>query len=168
MKKNEYVVALVLCLIGASMFLLSDGIPTMVAVERSSIVNSRFFPKLMSGLLVFFGLILAFQRFLGGASEKSLEKASDAAQDAEGRDSDLKRSRLIRLLSAGGLMLLYVIGFSYLGFLVSSILFVLAFLFILGVRRWYVLASVSLVVPVAIYLLFRVFLKVMLPSGGIL
>jgi putative tricarboxylic transport membrane protein len=162
MKRRDYFLAIFLCVFGATVFLLSNTIPTKVAVEKSSVVNSRFFPKLMSGSLAILGIVLALQNLL---KMKSIPQPD--ARDGRSSPADLeeKRKSVSKLILAGGLIFLYLVVFNRLGFLISSILFMGCFLWVLGNRHWPALLLVSLFVPVILYLVFRLLLAVMLPRG---
>jgi len=54
----------------------------------------------------------------------------------------------------------------WLGYIGSSVLFVFGLSWMLGERRWYVLAACSLVVPFAFWFASEQYLKVVMPAGA--
>lgn len=69
-----------------------------------------------------------------------------------------KRLALIILIS-----FLYLLVLSKLHFLISSIIYLLLFLFILGERRWWLLGIISIITPLLIEYIFGNLLNVFLP-----
>ncbi len=61
----------------------------------------------------------------------------------------------------------YYLVISYIGFIASTILFLVVVFRLLGVRKWWFIALLSVVATLAIYILFARLLHVMLPSGSI-
>jgi putative tricarboxylic transport membrane protein len=64
-----------------------------------------------------------------------------------------------------GAMAVSLVVLEKLGFMVTTTLFMVAVVFGLGVRSWWVLATVPLVSAVALYVIFAVWLRVPLPKG---
>lgn len=77
----------------------------------------------------------------------------------------LEGSDRSRVLWVAGLTAVYVLVLERLGFILATAPYMLGFGLALGERRWVRLAAFSLVVPVAIYLLFDTTLNVPLPRG---
>jgi hypothetical protein len=161
-KHHEHIVAVIFCVVGIAMVLLSNTIPTMRAVEKSSVVNSRFFPRVMGSLLVAFSLIMLIENVVRGSSSKT--SSAEAAEMQEHPTENLKREMLL-LGSIGALCLGFLGLLNITGFLLTSILFMFAFLMVLGNRRWVVVLPVSIGIPLAIYLIFEKLLNVLLPAG---
>ncbi|MBW1995308.1 MAG: tripartite tricarboxylate transporter TctB family protein, partial [Deltaproteobacteria bacterium] len=159
MKRAEYIISIGLCVFGIFIFILTNTIPLMVAVEKSSVVNARFFPKLMSLLLIILSIVMALENYYQKPTTKQ-----ENGSDKDGRNTKDKTARL-RLLVLGILCLFYFISFQPLGFLLSSALFMAGFTLILGSRKWYFILSISIVSPLCIYLLFKTLLGAPLPEG---
>ncbi len=157
-KKEEYYISILLCVFGLFVFLWSNNIPLMVAVEKSSVVNARFFPKLMGSIMVLLSFIMALENFLQRRSRVPEEFGKDDTEEGEGE----KWGRWIGL---GLICIIYYFLFQPLGFLLSSFLFILAFLIFLGTRKWYALLFLSALVPFCIYILFNTILGAYLPEG---
>ena len=64
-----------------------------------------------------------------------------------------------------GAMAVSLVVLEKLGFMVTTTLFMAAVVFGLGVRSWWMLATVPLVSAVALYVIFAVWLRVPLPKG---
>ena len=61
----------------------------------------------------------------------------------------------------------YLLFFNFLGFILSTIFILVSLMLLLGERRWWFIALVSIVSAIVIYLLFGKYLSVMLPKGKI-
>ena len=75
---------------------------------------------------------------------------------------------LVRGLVTIGLLLFYVATFRWLGFLISSILYLFAQLMVFtkkGKRRWLLNGIISVALPGVIYVLFVYVMNYMLPMG---
>jgi putative tricarboxylic transport membrane protein len=154
--KYELHIAILLALVGFFVLLMSNTIPLMVAVEKSSVINARFFPKLMGGILILLSIGMAVENYFRISTGQS--KASD-------EDKKKRKVEWARLSAVAIICLLYYLLFQPLGFLLSSLLFMLGFLTFLGVRRWYVVVPLSILVPLCVYLLFKTILGAPLPEG---
>ena len=71
------------------------------------------------------------------------------------------------LLIFGLICVLYLLVLNFLGFVLSSILLLISSMIVLGERRWWFIALVSIISTVVIYLLFAKYLSVMLPKGRV-
>ena len=71
------------------------------------------------------------------------------------------------LLIFGLICVLYLLVLNFLGFVLSSILLLISLMILLGERRWWFIALVSIISTVVIYLLFAKYLSVMLPKGRV-
>ncbi|MBR1919883.1 MAG: tripartite tricarboxylate transporter TctB family protein [Spirochaetales bacterium] len=63
--------------------------------------------------------------------------------------------------------LVYYLVISYIGFIVSTVIFLVVVFRLLGVRKWWLIALLASVATLAIYILFAMLLHVMLPQGSI-
>ena len=158
MRRAEYFITIGLCLFGVFIFLTTNTIPLMVAVEKSSVINSRFFPKLLSILLILLSIIMSAENYF----KRSAKDTDDTGSES---DTRVENNGWMRVIVLGGLCLLYFFLFEPLGFLVSSALFMFGFSLILKTRKWYVILSLSIVSPLLVYLLFNTLLGAPLPEG---
>ena len=158
MKRSDIYIAILLCVFAVMVFYASDTIRTMAIVERSPIINSRFYPRLLSLLLFVCGIAIGVQAVTRKQTEATVEKSS--------RSQGLPETHAaIPMYLTGLACLLYVVLFVPLGFLLSTVLFMAALLWLLGSKTWHGIVIPALLVPVAIYLLFSFLLGVPLPRG---
>jgi len=127
----------------------------MVAVEKSDVINSRFFPRLCSLSLIIFAIIMALEDYITAKSQGG----------GESKEQETIKGQTQQLVTIGILSLIYLLTFKPLGYIFSSILFVGLFLYFLGARKWFTLVTLSLLVPLMIFFVFKVFLDVPLPEG---
>jgi len=162
MKRSEYVISGLLIAFGVFVYLTSNTIPLMVAVEKGSVVNARFFPKLMSFAMIFLAIVMAVENY----ARKSSRKAGPTdGEPKDERAETSKREVWQRMCGIGIICLFYYYLFEPLGYLISSVLFMLGFLWVLGNRKWIVLLLLSVLAPVTVYVLFKILLGAPLPPG---
>ena len=159
MNKSENIIAGILCCLSVFVFFASNSIPLMVAVEKSQVVNARFFPKLMS--IVMFGL--SIYMVIEGRLLRRV--AVEAGKPEEGQAPPADRWGYMRIFGVVVMSVIFYFIMEPLGFLVSGGLFVFGTLFALGNRKWYVLLSMSVSAPLIVYLLFKTVLGAYLPTG---
>ena len=111
-------------------------------------LSPYLFPLLISMFLLVLSITLMLQRDEGVKKEK-------------GKGS-WKTLLLFAVACVG-----YILVFSFLGFIISTILLLLAVMMILGEKRWWFILSVSVISSVVVYLLFAKYLSVMLPKGKV-
>jgi len=64
-------------------------------------------------------------------------------------------------------MIVFFFLFPWLGYILSSALFVFGLSWLLGERRWYVLAVCSIAVPIAFWYASETYLKIVMPKGAL-
>lgn len=148
---------------GVSLLLLIAAIALFVSVPRlvsgwafampgttDNALQPSFFPRLMLGLLACAALgVLVTAR----ARTEPIPLV---------RTTGAEWTQLAKIVA---LVLLYFAGLFVLGFLVSSILFVVATAYFVGFKRPLVAALVGLFFPLCTYLVFRFAMSVLLPTG---
>lgn len=67
--------------------------------------------------------------------------------------------------STSGIILLYIIAISYLGFLLATPLFIFGMSLFLGMKGWFKLISVSLLTSISLVYVFIILLSIPLPRG---
>lgn len=73
----------------------------------------------------------------------------------------------VQLIAFSALILLYMLGMEYIGFLLASYIFLAASMYLLGSRRVMLNLLISLLVLVAIFIVFRTAFSVVLPAGSL-
>lgn len=120
------------------------------AVHTAWILSPYLFPLLLS----VFAVLLSAALFAEGRAEAGQSCADSAKPAARG---------LKNLLAVALTSLVYCALLSPLGFLPATVLFLAALLWLLGERRWWMIAAVALLTPLVLYALFGIALGVRLP-----
>ncbi|MBX6322201.1 MAG: tripartite tricarboxylate transporter TctB family protein [Rhodospirillaceae bacterium] len=81
------------------------------------------------------------------------------------REVFVEREQLVRVLKVLVPSAIFVAAIGFIGIYVATAIFIAAFMLWLGRFRWYTVAAVSIVVPVALFLLFEIWFLVPLPKG---
>ncbi len=123
----------------------------------------RFFPLLLSLMLLVFGLIYAVQTILTAFSRTSSGDGSEPVQSGKA-DETLSPELGWRWLVLLVFLMLYIFAIGWIGFSVSTWLMASGMMIALG-NRWWVAAGVALLMVVVIRLLFVVLFRVQLPAG---
>lgn len=131
---------MVLALAGA-VFTMTLSFPDLQGSET----GPAFFPRLLSGLLGILGIVLLFQSLRDRSSKPD--------------------GPLLGVIMVIALMFVYLLLFTWIGFLISTPIVVLAFLLYVKVKKWSSLIALPAGVTLFIYLLFVKFLGVPLPIG---
>lgn len=98
------------------------------------------------------------------ASQK--DKADQPAQPKEKLSLEaLDWNGTGKIVAAIAAMVIYVAMLDILGFVISTLLFVAAILFVMGERRWFLLVGVPTVLDIILYVVFRIALSIPLPTG---
>lgn len=146
-----------LLLFGWLLLTLSDQ---MSGRQVGTYVSAEFWPR--SLLVVGTGLSAVYlvRTVLTGLR-------SGAAVEAETPVSDEAPPRTypVRLFGAGALLLAYVFVMQVVGFVPATLAFCLAFLLLMGVRRWWILAGLPVLVAAFVLMVFTRLLVVPLPRG---
>lgn len=115
--------------------------------------DAAYYPKALVFCLFVCSLILLIQPLISRISHKT------SAPECSGF---VYRRPIFELV---GLSVIYLFVLPYLGFIVSSVIFLVVLMWRLGVRHWLLLAGVSIATVVLVYLGFEKGLMVPLPDG---
>lgn len=110
-----------------------------------------FFPKLILTLLAIASVAL----IAGGALSIKKQKNFSPIQ--------FDRSVIRKILVFTVLLITYILLFFWAGFIISTILFLLAAQWIFGLRKIPLLVGVSIVLPILLYFIFTMAFKIPLP-----
>jgi putative tricarboxylic transport membrane protein len=121
-----------------------------------------FFPKILAGLLIVLGLLLA------GIAVRETPEQSDDGVEADGEDSGAGRRRMLR--PVGVLIVFGVIAplVAVIGYIPAMVLLVLVVLYGIERRRDFRSLLAAVLIPVATYVLFAHLFAIPLPSGPLL
>ena len=153
-KRTELLTAFVFAIIGVYMVFSSQSMTAKIAND----IGPGFVPKLVG--IGFILLSISKVLFTLNAKAKTVKKSKPE-----------NRVMLIKGLATIALFSVYVVTFKYLGFILTSILYLFFEILILKWEGQKFLSNlkttvlVSVLVPTAIYFFFTVVLDLMLPSG---
>jgi putative tricarboxylic transport membrane protein len=156
MRRADYIIGLILIALGIFIYFSSYSIPVMAIVEKTGMVNSRFFPKLCAISLIVFSVIMILENYIVTHNQKEKLKGQDERKETIGS---------IRLFVAAALTFMYLVTYQYLGHLVSSFIFIFIFMYFLSTRNLFLLISVPAAISFLIYAVFKILLVVPLPTG---
>jgi len=142
MNRSDRLISLILLVLSVCVIVYSNQFP----VRSQSETGPAFFPQLISYFMILLSLILFLKSFF-----------------VEDRSINFERWK--SLLISVGIMTFYVIGFLYIGFVVTSTLSLVAFMWIMNIRRPLHLVTVSISSSVIVYVLFTKLFQVPLPQG---
>jgi len=144
----------------------------------NSYITSKAMPQLLGGLVLAISVIHIIITYLKMIREKAAQKQSSDKDPCSRIDSEKKSSaKKIRFDRASRLMLItilltaaYIFCFTRLGFVLSSVLFLLLEIFMLVApekrRSWAIfIVCFSVGIPVGLYMLFTKALSMFLPRG---
>jgi putative tricarboxylic transport membrane protein len=160
--KQKIAFSVFLCFFGLSVFILSGNIPVMHAIEKSSIINSRFYPKLIGAIIFIFSAIMAVNAYLKLRQYKKETAMSQGKNDLE---NGFSFNRLLIIIAS---YLIYVISFIVFGFVISTFFFVIGISFLLGERRKKILLLSAVLISFGVFFVFKILLEVPLPHGLLL
>ena len=147
----EIISGIVFAVVGAALWLL---IPSQIQTMEKSAVNAQTLPRIAIGGMFLFAVGL----LLGGLFSK--EKKELVVTGASFRSEGFKKE--LRSIVYCLFLVVYCLIVEPLGFVVSTVLLVLAVMLYYGARKWY-----YYVIPLAmvgvVYYVFRVMLHVSLP-----
>ena len=144
-KDGTRLICLLFIAAGALLFYQTYSFPKEFGLVASE-YGSSFFPRFLLAFIMLIAIIIFFQatfRKDGGISEKSIV---------------LSTSQFSRIAAIWLLCLVFYFGWSTIGYLPSSFLFMLAAGLILGVRNLFILVFLTAMSPL-MYLVFEKFLR---------
>ncbi len=117
-------------------------------------IGPAYFPRVLAAGLGIFSLILLLQNLLGKSSETTDEAPFSL------KDPGIQRS-IIALAAT----VLYGIIMGYLGFIITSILYLVFMMYLMKMRKWLLMTGVASAVTLVVYTVFSVLLKIALPEA---
>jgi len=159
MKRDEIIVNLVI--IAFFIFMLINSLK-LHEIRRFGEVGSGFWPILILSTATLLSIILLVLTLIKYLNEK--KKASVEASISKEALVDLKSRRRKFALSVI-LLLIYVIIMPWIGFVLSTLIYVLAFILALEERRKYVLIISPVLVTALIVIIFAKFIVIPFPRG---
>ncbi|MFD2639156.1 tripartite tricarboxylate transporter TctB family protein [Piscibacillus salipiscarius] len=151
---GELILALLLVLLSILIYINSDDLPSM----NESQLDPGSFPQFVAILLGSLALIL------------SIQKTIQLMKNKEGSQSSIKdiiREHKLVFITLG-LLLLYILFIQIIGFIISSIIFMIVTALIVGPRTKkdiITITSIAFVLTIGLYVFFQNVLQVRFPTG---
>ena len=130
-------------------------------IRRFGEVGSGFWPILVLALASILSAILLFSSLRNGREKGEKESKEPPSPNSL---ASRKRARNIVILSSLA-TLIYIFAMQWVGFAIATLLYVLAFIIILGERRKWVVIFSPLLVTVFILVVFSKFISIPFPKG---
>lgn len=137
--------------IGSAFFMIALSIVVIITSsafpEASNEPGAAFFPRLVSGLAIVLAVILVFQNLKVKTS------------------TPIQWNHFSKVIGAALLLVLYLFGFLYIGYVVSTVIILFLMIRLLGSKKYVKNGLVSITFTVIVFLVFGLFLEVPLPEG---
>ncbi|MGO1468614.1 MAG: tripartite tricarboxylate transporter TctB family protein [Tissierella sp.] len=143
LKNNRLIEGIVISLL--SIFFIIESLK--LHSGQSWALSPALFPLIITISILFFSVWLIIKSLKEERSNTNL----------------IKTEGIMKLIFVIIISILYLVFLQKLHFLISSIIYLFLFLFILGERRWWLLGIISLITPVLIQYIFGNLLGVFLP-----
>lgn len=140
MKKKSMLEGILLLILSA--FFINESLK--LRGQEALSLSPALFPLIITSFLFVLSIILIIRSFNEADEEK--------------KNSNIKPLFLIIAVS-----FLYLFLLPKVHFIVSSVLYLLSFLIILGERRWKIIVPISIITPILVYFIFGNLLNVLLP-----
>jgi putative tricarboxylic transport membrane protein len=147
LKRINQKIAVILASLAGVYLILSYSLPKY----QNAIIDADVVPKGLGFLLLFFAVLLFFNR-----KEET---------EAEKQKRTMSKSNFLILLAVLAFILIYISLLEILGFLIMTTLFIFSCSLFLGYKKHFANGIVSVVFSVAIYGLFNYLLRINLPAG---
>jgi len=157
MKKDEIIASGVMVAFFIFMLINSVGLHE---IRRFGEMGSGFWPILVLSAATLLSIILLISNFMKYLKEKT---PSGAATSPEAQRD--VRSRRKKFALSVILLLIYIVVMPWIGFGLSTLIYVLAFILVLGERRKLVLIFSPILVTVLMVLIFSKFIAIPFPKG---
>ncbi len=137
--QKKYIAVLIIYIVTFSFFIQSF----------SMVKDSGLFPRLISGVLIFLNTLYALEIYRGIDNKKK-------------KKDDIVTSKLVGIIA---LSALYVVVVNFLGYVITTLIYLPATMKYLGITNKKVIVLVSVISVVVIYLCFVILLDVPIPTG---
>ncbi len=149
-----------LLLAGVAILIESNRIVLTAAIEKGNIINARFYPRVVGFVVLTIAIIEIFIAVKHVITETAEAETPETEKDVQ--KNALNNRRLIIFIT---MIIIYQVLFFVIGFVLSTLVFLVAVFRFLGCRSKVKLIVTSVVMTGTIYLLFSVVLNVPLPRG---
>lgn len=159
MALGQIIMSLVILITAVFFFLDTLTFPTF---EQYGLVDSSFWPQIILSLLIFCSAMLLLENYRKWRTSKN-----QIQEQSQEQKEDYDPKGLARMLGTGALLLFYIfIGLQYLGFLLGTLIFVAALMYLLGNRKPLVITLVSVITSSLFVVIFCRLMLIPLPRGA--
>lgn len=154
MKKINLVSSVLLLIFSGSLYYVASTFP--VRAGRVAVLNPGFYPQLLAGILAVLAVLLLITALM--------QKSQIPKKFLEGTS---KRSKILLGITVC-MLILFPIILEYFGFTIATFIFMAVLIYSLSDRKKYSVLTMFLVTlanTTAIYLVFKLFLKIPFPRG---
>ena len=151
-KELDIFVSFIVLTFCAAVYYLTLGFPMTRSMASSDPIGAKGFPQLLTGVLAVLAVTVIIQAVLNKT------KDGDKPAKINGKD-------FLALLKFIVALVVYVYAIRYLGYCVSTLLFMMFGMWWMGQRKPVTIVMTGVVITVLIYLCFGWIFKVDLPSG---
>jgi len=127
-------------------------------------IGPATWPMGLMGVMLVLGLILTFQVFKAHNQQREQEHQSDESEDSEVDDED-KIVFPKKFYYLFGILVAYVIGLHYLGFIVSTLIVTFALALLFGMKKWTTSLMTAVICTGSFVFLFPILLNLSFPRG---
>jgi putative tricarboxylic transport membrane protein len=159
MRRDEIIGNIVI--VGFFIFMLANSFK-LHEIRRFGETGSGFWPILILSAAVILSAILLISSVVRYLKAKRQASGEPPLSPEAAKGMKVRRKKIV--LSAL-LLLLYIVVMSWVGFGLSTLIYVLAFILVLGERRKFVLILSPLLVTVLVILIFSRFIAIPFPKG---
>jgi putative tricarboxylic transport membrane protein len=155
---------LLFCGVAFGMFVVSHDYDFL----EGTILGARTFPLLIGGILVVFAMVNITKsiKFLRSAQAGAVDTSMEEVTEEDGKDSPFNRFlRTYRVACSFGIMVVYFLMLSFLGFLIATVVMIPAMLYLLEYRKPLLVAIITILGMTLLYIAFKLLLGVPLPNG---
>lgn len=162
MKTSNIIIGIILLALSCFYHLSTRGFPPPTVTEN---LGASFYPNLLIIVLIFLSLLLIIgSLFSRSPSEQKEQKASIAGGERLEEDSFAAGAISYKfLLGTIGLSTLYAVLLPFIGYITTTLLFILGMVKLLGGKQWFRNIAVSVILTAMLYFLFGRILGVPLP-----
>lgn len=138
----------------------------LIAIGMFFLIEALHFPNDVGYFPIIFSVLMIVTSafVLMNAVKQTMANRRAIAAGEEIKQA-IKKSDFLNMLMSFGIVIAYVALISLLGFFSATVVFMMGYMYFLKMRNWVVMAGVTLVVNLLIYIVFVTQLRVLLPQG---
>lgn len=156
---GEIIIGLVLIGLGLLIFIQGGNLPSL----NEAFFNAGSFPRMIAAVLILLSILLILSKL---NELRKMEPAEDKVSNKERLAAFYKEYKLVILTTA--VFFVYIFLLQFIGFVVSTILFIIGTAILIGYRKRkevMTISAVAVILTLTIYFFFENVLYVRFPSG---